>query len=114
MSFTPTRNKFKLPSDSSAMPLNSSESFYNYQSNQKVTKPSCIQSSFSTNNQYIEKDYILDLAQSQSTTSVSTLPIENLSIHQTMSNEWISPLEANYSNYSQNEMNCKLIQICIN
>lgn len=34
--------------------------------------------------------------------SVSTIPIENLSI----TNEWMSPIGLNYSEYNQQDMNC--------
>lgn len=41
------------------------------------------------------------------TTSVSTIPIENLSI----ANEWMSPLGLNYSEYNQQDMNCNTTQL---
>jgi hypothetical protein len=40
---------------------------------------------------------------------VPTLPIESLSInhHNTINQEWMSPMELNYSEYNQPDMNCK-------
>lgn len=46
------------------------------------------------------------LPQQGTTSAVSTIPLENLSIHHAMSHEWMSPLGLGYSEYNQPDMNC--------